>query len=110
MSRLQLIGGPYDGYSWYPMHQLILSEFYNEIPPPFAEQWGEMDMDYTHVETGTHPTSGKFVSEDHVIMRGDLGDAEYLWAEHDRWEFLGLWVWCEELSDPVADWFDDIDE
>jgi len=54
--------------------------------------------------------SSKFVSEDHVIMRGDLGDAEYLWAEHDRWEFLGLWVWCEELANPVADWFDDIDE
>lgn len=106
--RLQLVGGPYDGHTWFPDHSLILSEYCNEVPPPWAED--NPEMNFVTVEIGAHPTSGKFITDDAVVIRGDLGDAEYWWAEHDRWEHSRLWLWLEDGDDSVQDWDDWIDD
>lgn len=102
--RLQLIGGPYDGHTWYPDHSLILSEYCDEVLPEWTDTYPEMN--YVVVEKGAHPTSGQFITDDAVVIKGGLGEAEYWWSEHDRWEHSRLWLWLEEKDDWVQDWPD----
>ena len=100
--RIQLVGGPYDGYTWFPHDSLIVSEYHDETRPYWADEYP--GLNHVEVEPGASPFGGEFLQGDVVVMKGFLGEAEYWWAEHDRWEWVGLWVWLEEGREWVQEW------
>lgn len=94
-SRVLLAGGPYDGYEWWPLAGRAFSQWAAESPTALS---------FDHTRPDAPPSSGEFLSECELLVKGPCGDELYLLAWDDLWQHARFWEF-----DPVPDLEPDLD-
>lgn len=80
VDRCELVGGPYDGFVWFPHHDgKIVSKWYTE----------RSNFD---VPTSRHPTVGEFHELDLLWVDGPHGEAYYMQTDDVRWKAVDMEV------------------